>query len=53
MGAKVPLVVAQANEANSAADETLAKAAPLYALKVVFSRAGEEKSGENTKTYRP
>jgi len=36
MGAKVPLMVAQANEANTAADETPAKAVPLRALRLAF-----------------
>jgi hypothetical protein len=36
MGAKVPLMVAQANEANTATDETPAKAAPLRALRLAF-----------------
>ena len=34
MGAKVLLVVAQANETNNATDETPAKAAPLRALRL-------------------
>ena len=36
MGAKVPLMAAQANEANTAVDETPAKAAPLRALRLAF-----------------
>jgi len=36
MGAKVPLMVAQANEANTATAETPAKAAPLRALRLAF-----------------
>jgi len=36
MGAKAPLTVAQANEANTATAETPAKAAPLRALGLVF-----------------
>ncbi len=35
-GAKVPLMAAQANEANTATDETPAKAAPLCALRLAF-----------------
>jgi hypothetical protein len=34
MGAKVPLMVAQANEANTATDETPAKAVPLRTLRL-------------------
>ena len=42
MGAKVPLVVAQANEANTATDETPAKAVLLHALRLAFlSRGGK------------
>jgi len=36
MGTKVPLMVAQANEANTATAETPAKAAPLRALRLAF-----------------
>ncbi len=36
LGAKVPLMVAQANEANNATDETPAKAAHLRALRLAF-----------------
>jgi len=36
MGAKMPLMVAQANEANNATDETPAKATPLRALRLAF-----------------
>jgi len=36
MGAKVPLMVAQANEANTATAETPAKAVPLRALRLAF-----------------
>jgi len=36
MGAKLPLMAAQANEANTATDETPAKAAPLRALRLAF-----------------
>jgi len=37
MGAKAPLTVAQANEANTATAETPAKAAPLRALRLAFA----------------
>ena len=37
MGAKVPLMAAQANEANNATDETPAKAVLLCALRLAFS----------------
>jgi len=36
MGAEAPLVAAQANEANTATDETPAKAVPLCALRLAF-----------------
>jgi hypothetical protein len=36
MGAKVPLMVAQANEANDATDEMPAKAGLLYAPRLAF-----------------
>jgi len=36
MGAKVPLMVAQANEANTATAETPAKAAPFGAPRLAF-----------------
>ena len=36
MDAKVLLMVAQANEASNATDETPAKAAPLRALRLAF-----------------
>ena len=36
MGAKMLLVVAQANEANNATDETPVKGAPLRALRLAF-----------------
>jgi len=36
MSAKAPLMVAQANEASNATDETPAKAAPLSALGLAF-----------------
>ncbi len=39
MGAKVPLMAAQANEANNATDETPAKSAPVCALRLAFCTA--------------
>jgi hypothetical protein len=36
MGAKVPLMATQANEANTATAETPAKAAPLRVLRLAF-----------------
>jgi len=36
MGAKAPLVAAQANEASNATDETPAKGVPLSALGLAF-----------------
>jgi len=42
MGAKVPLMAAQANEANTATDETPAKAAPLRVLRLAFLHVGKE-----------
>jgi hypothetical protein len=36
MGAKMPLMVAQANEANTATDETPAKAVLFRALRLAF-----------------
>ena len=44
MGAKMPLVVAQANEANNATDETPAKAAFLRALRLAFLHTGSQRS---------
>jgi len=41
MGAKVPLMVAQANEADNATDETPAKGVPLRALKLAFFDTGD------------
>jgi hypothetical protein len=43
MGAKVPLMAAQTNEANNATDETPAEAAPLRALRLAFLCAGSER----------
>jgi hypothetical protein len=53
MGAEAPLVAAQANEANTATDETPAKAVPLRALRLAFlSQEGGKRDEAKAKNYQ-
>jgi len=51
MGAKVPLLVAQANEASNATAETPAKAASLRALTLAFLSRGGKRYEAKAKNY--
>ena len=53
MGAKMPLMVAQANEANNATDETPAKAVPLRALRLAVLLQGGKFDEAKAKNYEP